>query len=284
MLKVLGNRSSLNSDITHSPTLSEPIQKTSDLDSRSLLNSRRSRAGGDGAIVVNSPTYERIMASGIDLFYESGFLATTIRAITGACGITAPAYYNHFESKEALLYSIISDAHSALEESLNQLDLRNAAPAEALQMLVKALVEFNLTWPKDARIANREYGFLQSPIRDEVMDHRRHVRALFESVLATPGIPRGLLPLNSTEAESLEVRLLAISIINLCIDASDWYRSEGPLSIEEVKDTCSHLALRMALVGTVSIAKSSEHFVADTPRQNSADGKLLFRRSRKRTK
>ena len=151
---------------------------------RTLLSAKRLRESEEGTVIVGSPALERVMASGIDLFYESGFLATTIRAITGACGLTAPAYYNHFESKEALLYTIISDANSVLEEALDKLDLKNATPEEALQMLVKALVEFNLTWPKDARIANREYGFLQPALRDQVIEHRRHVRSLFESVLA----------------------------------------------------------------------------------------------------
>jgi TetR/AcrR family transcriptional regulator, cholesterol catabolism regulator len=213
----------------------------------SYLNVRRIRGGPDGLVVVGSPALERVMAAGIDLFYESGFLATTIRAITGACGLTAPAYYNHFESKEALLYTIISDANSVLESQLEKLDLENVAPAEALQLLVKVLVEFNLTWPKDARIANREYGFLQPPLREEVIEHRRRVRSLFETVLAAPGLPRGLLPAGSPrETQSMEVRLLAISIINLCISSSDWFRSEGPLSVEAVCDTYCRLALRMA--------------------------------------
>jgi AcrR family transcriptional regulator len=213
----------------------------------SYLNVRRIRGGPDGLVVVGSPALERVMAAGIDLFYESGFLATTIRAITGACGLTAPAYYNHFESKEALLYTIISDANSVLEAQLEKLDLQNVEPAEALQMLVKVLVEFNLTWPKDARIANREYGFLQTSPREEVIEHRRRVRSLFEAVLASPGIPRGLLPANtSRETQAMEVRLLAISIINLCIASSDWFRSEGPLSVEAVCDTYCRLALRMA--------------------------------------
>jgi AcrR family transcriptional regulator len=234
---------------------------------------RPNRDATGGGVIGSSPALERVLAAGIDLFYESGFLATTIRAITGACGLTAPAYYNHFESKEALLYTIISDADSTLELQLDGLRLDGSDPSKELRLLVKTLVEFNLTRPKEARIANREYGFLQSPYRDEVVEHRRHVRSLFESVLASPGPPRGLLHLpRSKETDAMEVRLLAISIINLCIASSDWFRSEGPLSVDAVSETCCRLALRMALI------TEDENDDANASTVGAGKGLPLFRR------
>jgi AcrR family transcriptional regulator len=242
------------------------------------ISLRHARGGSDGVAVTSSPALERVLAAGTNLFYESGFLATTIRAITGACGLTAPAYYNHFDSKEALLYTIISDANSALEAQLDSLQLNNAEPAEALRRLVKTLVEFNLARPKDARIANREYGFLQPPFRDEVIEHRRHVRSLFESVLASPVLPRGLLHVpRSKETDAMEIRLLAIAIINLCIASSDWFRSEGPLSVEAVSETCCRLALRMAQISEAGSVDAATASIGNTSK-----GLPIFRRKLER--
>ncbi len=207
------------------------------------------RSDVNGLAIVDSPALDRVLTAGVDLFYQSGFLATTIRQITGRCGMTAPAFYNHFESKEALLHRIIGDANTLLEKRLEALDLARASSAQALKMLVKTLVEFNLSWPKDARIANREYAFLHAPLRDEVITHRRHVRALFESVLGAADVPQGLLDtVPSRRARAMETRLLAISVINMCITVPDWYHNEGPLSIEAVSDTSCRIALRMALL------------------------------------
>jgi hypothetical protein len=77
--------------------------------------------------------------------------------------------------------------------------------------LVHGLVTFNLNHPIEARIANREWVFLQPAVRDEV-----------------------------------EIRLLAMSILNLGIASSEWYRSDRPLRIPEVADAYCRLALRMA--------------------------------------
>jgi hypothetical protein len=50
------------------------------------------------------------------------------------------------------------------------------------------------------------------------------------------------------------VRFLAISIINLCIDSSDWYRTDGPLSMEDVTSACCRLVLRMTFEKTATLS------------------------------
>ena len=53
---------------------------------------------------MGSPARD-LTAAAVDLFYEQGAQATTVREITKACGLTAGALYNHFTSKEELLAS-----------------------------------------------------------------------------------------------------------------------------------------------------------------------------------
>lgn len=206
-----------------------------------------------GAVVLASvrsrytPAARKVVDAGVELFAQVGFLATTIRDLTRSCGITAPSFYNHFESKEALLYDIVSTANSALESQLDTLGLEALDPPEALVKLVHALVTFNLTHPKEARIANREWVFLQPSMREEVNTHRRRVRALFEQALQASPTERGLLAgAHEDVPDELEIRLLAMSILNLSIASSDWYRPDRPLTIPEVADAYCRLALRMA--------------------------------------
>jgi AcrR family transcriptional regulator len=204
-------------------------------------------AGDEAVGASRTAASERVLAAGTELFSSFGFLATTIRQLTASCGITAAAFYNHFESKEALLYTIISEADAKLDDYLDALHLDDDDPAGSLTVLVNALVTFNVTYPKEARIANREYAFLQTELRQEVVDHRRRVRMMFEHVLASEQTARGLVvPDTHPSPDELEIRLLAISIVNISIASSDWYRSGGELSIAEFADTHSRLALRMA--------------------------------------
>lgn len=206
--------------------------------SASRLDSARSRY---------TPAALRVIDAGVELFAEVGFLATTIRDLTRRCGLTAPSFYNHFESKEALLFDIVDMANSEVDRLLDALSVEALPPVVALHELVRALVTFNLTHPQEARIANREWVFLQSDVRQQVTAHRRRVRAMFERVLRTPETLRGLLDgMGGAGADELEPRLLAMSIINLSITSPEWYRPDGPLTIPQVADAYCRLAIRMA--------------------------------------
>ena len=194
-----------------------------------------------------TPAATRVLGAGIELFARIGFLATTVRDLTKLCGITAPSFYNHFGSKEGLLHDIVEAADAELESRLDAIDVDGLDPVEALSGLVRTLVIFNLTYPREARIANREWVFLQAEDHTDVLAHRRRVRALFERVLDAAPTKRGLLGGDKpSTAAHLETRLLAMSIINMGIDSSDWYRPDGPLTIEEVADSYCRLAQRMA--------------------------------------
>ncbi|MBI5494452.1 MAG: TetR/AcrR family transcriptional regulator [Deltaproteobacteria bacterium] len=52
-------------------------------------------------------TRERILDAALDLFAEKGFYGTTMRQIGAAAGITGGALYHHFDSKEAILLTLL---------------------------------------------------------------------------------------------------------------------------------------------------------------------------------
>ena len=60
----------------------------------------------------------RIAEAAIELFYNRGAPATSVRDITAACGLTSGALYNHFSSKEQLLYVLIRDIHLLADQGL----------------------------------------------------------------------------------------------------------------------------------------------------------------------
>ena len=66
-------------------------------------------------------TAELIRPSAIDLFFEHGYEATSLRAIAGEVGIQVGSLYNHLTSKESLLYSIMS---TIMEDLLREFDAR----------------------------------------------------------------------------------------------------------------------------------------------------------------
>ena len=58
-------------------------------------------------------TRERITREAVTIFSDKGYEATSVREIAEASGVTKPAVYYHFDSKESLCHHIVS---SGLEE------------------------------------------------------------------------------------------------------------------------------------------------------------------------
>jgi TetR/AcrR family transcriptional regulator len=66
----------------------------------------------------NGSVRERLLDAAIARFSTRGYAATSIREIVEAAGVTKPAVYYHFESKEGLYRAILGDVQARLEELL----------------------------------------------------------------------------------------------------------------------------------------------------------------------
>ncbi|MFZ5910357.1 MAG: TetR/AcrR family transcriptional regulator [Chloroflexota bacterium] len=81
---------------------------------------------------------------------ESGAPALSLRAIARELGITAPAIYNYFPDRDALVTALIIDAYTSFGDS--QIAARDAVPAENLTGRMKAIGlayrQWALTYPQ----------------------------------------------------------------------------------------------------------------------------------------
>src|SRR5688572_11629348 len=128
-------------------------------------------------------TSKRIVEAALDLFYERGFKATTMREIALACGLTAGALYNHFSSKDDLLSQIMTRVHVDLERTLEEATASADDPQEQLKAYCRAHALFHTQSIKEARVASREIGSLQNGALAEVVEARRRSTALLRKIL-----------------------------------------------------------------------------------------------------
>lgn len=63
---------------------------------------------------------ERIFATARTLLTKKGIEALSMRAVAKAAGISAPAIYRHYPSKDALVTAIVTEAHDQLQKGLWQ--------------------------------------------------------------------------------------------------------------------------------------------------------------------
>jgi len=194
-----------------------------------------------------SAAARRIMAAADELFFRQGATATTVREITAACDLTPGALYNHFSSKEELLFQLVMGRHlllaAALDDALHDAPLD---PAARLASSVRVFVRVH-TRPgaqQGARIANREYRTLGTARRAQVVAVRRALRDRVRDVLVD-GARQGTFSL-AGGSDSRSATLVASAIIDMCVHASEWLRPEGPLTLDTVEYRYVEMALRIA--------------------------------------
>lgn len=183
-------------------------------------------------------TSERIEDVALDLFYERGFKATTVREIAIACGLTPGALYNHFASKEKLLASVMIRLHGELLRALNEgLGKVGHDPRDELRALAYRHALFHTKFQKGARVASQEISSLLEPDRTEVIEERERGRRLVVDVLE-----RGR---RTGTFDIPDVMVVANEILTMGIAIANWYRSKGRLSPEELAEIHATLVLRM---------------------------------------
>jgi TetR/AcrR family transcriptional regulator, cholesterol catabolism regulator len=199
---------------------------------------------GDPLPIGGTAIQTRLAEAAIELFYERGALATTVRDITHACGLTPGALYNHFASKDQLLYLIVRDIHRQVDEQLGVL-LATAAhdPAAQLTAAVRFLVSHTAGFKKRSRVANREFTLLTGSRRQEVTALRRRLRDRFAEVILA-GAQQGQFNLLGGQ-EIGPATLHAATITTMCVRISEQTLRNYPLSIEDLQNRHAELALRM---------------------------------------
>lgn len=185
-------------------------------------------------------TADDIRRAALRLFARDGYDATSMREIAAAAGLKAGSLYNHFASKEEILWDLtkgaLMDLRSDIHEALSVLP-DDASPSQRLHSFVDAHVRFHAINSEKARLVNRQMPGLSRAHYREVVQ----LRHTFEEDLAEilrMGVTTG-------EFRLVDTRLTVYAILQMCIAVSTWYRKGGDLSVNEVCRSYVALADRM---------------------------------------
>jgi AcrR family transcriptional regulator len=119
---------------------------------------------------------DQILDIAIDLFYERGYHGTGMDEIGEAAGITGPAIYRHFKSKDDILSAALEHVASQMMGRVQEIAESTASPRERLGGLIDNLVSSILDKPALAELALYERRVFPDATRqgfDRI--HRLHV-------------------------------------------------------------------------------------------------------------
>lgn len=188
------------------------------------------------------------MTAALRLFDRSGYTGTTVRDIAGAAGLSPGALYNHFASKDDLLFAIIDGFHDLADDVISGA-LRSSSehPESQLESLVRAFTALHIAKGMHTRVADHDYIYLPAPQRASIVRRRRRIRAVFADVLRE-GERTGAFSFGELGGED-GVTAASMAILNMSVSVGEWFDAHGPRSAEDVADLHARLALRLARSG-----------------------------------
>lgn len=88
------------------------------------------------------PRRDQIVAAVLDLLATTPLERVTTRAIAEAVGVSQPALFRHFASREALLLAVVEAARGELEKAIAPLVARRSAPLDTCLALAEHLAGY----------------------------------------------------------------------------------------------------------------------------------------------
>jgi AcrR family transcriptional regulator len=180
-----------------------------------------------------SPAARRVLATSASLFYARGAVETSVRDLTRACGLTPGALYNHFASKDELLYTLIRHGHDRMSRRIDTaVQAVSADPIEGFRAFVHAYVSGHVEQPEFAQMVRREYLHLSPERYSEIVEARRGIRRQL-SALLTAGERSGCFSLIGGADGAVAQ---AMMVLDMCSRTSDWFdrtRESDPSAIAE---------------------------------------------------
>ncbi|WP_369131805.1 TetR/AcrR family transcriptional regulator [Modestobacter sp. I12A-02662] len=205
------------------------------------------RRSGAGAAARSSRPDEvvgrdKVLRTALQLFLQHGYAGTSMKAIANDLGVSAPALYWYFPSKEEIFASVIemavADFWSSVRDSLTDED-----PVGRLGQLVRAHVSWQLNQSDVARTfdVNMTMRQLASELPEDraraiVAIEREYVDEL-RSILAE-GDRRGLFRFD-------DLKVTAFAITTVCEYVHTWFNPAGSLTVDGVAAHYEALVLQM---------------------------------------
>jgi AcrR family transcriptional regulator len=178
---------------------------------------------------------EQIYSTARSLFSERGYPATTVRDIAREMNMQAGSLYAHIDSKEDVLWEIVSRAATQFLDAVEPIAASDRRSAEKLRDMVRAHVDVLAENLDDATVFLHEWKFLGSDRREAIALMRNRYESFYRQVVEE-GIRTG----EFTPADPKMAALLVLSAVNWM---PQWYSPSGPLSPQEVADTFVELIL-----------------------------------------
>ncbi|WP_242676888.1 TetR/AcrR family transcriptional regulator [Rhodococcus sp. ABRD24] len=159
-----------------------------------------------------------MLAAAAEYFADQGYHSAGMRGIADSVGIKGASLYNHFTSKEEILYAIaLKMTQVPVEEHLLVLD-EPGTPAERLTSLIDVHLRHLAVNRVEHLVSLRELSALNVEHREQVLEYRKYYQRRVRDVIAA-GIRAG-------EFDNADPLRAAVAVLDLMNGVSWWLRDD----------------------------------------------------------
>lgn len=197
-----------------------------------------------GSSVRGEATRAGILEQAARLFAEKGYEGTSLQDMAEALGLTRPAVYHYFSSKERVLATLVEETSVSTAETLQLVRVQDDVDASTkLRKATAALVRDRANAPERFRMLDRTESALPDDLADQHLKARRAVLTEMIAII-TEGITSG-------EFRDTDERLAALSVLGMCNWVAWWYK---PTTTREPPET---IAEKLADLAVAMLARPS---------------------------
>jgi TetR/AcrR family transcriptional regulator, cholesterol catabolism regulator len=184
---------------------------------------------------------QEILRTAARLFHQRGYDATSMNDVAAALKLSKGGLYHHFQSKDEILFNIMSDAMNITEDRVINVVRRVEGAQERLRTLIRLHIEVVLgAADREITVMLHENHPLPPALRRKINGRKKDYVHFVENLISDVQRQRGSSPVATPRAA-------AFALLGMINWIYQWYRPEGSLNGEAIVRQFTEIFFRGAV-------------------------------------
>jgi TetR/AcrR family transcriptional regulator, cholesterol catabolism regulator len=171
---------------------------------------------------------QEILRAAARLFQQQGYDATSMNDVAAAMKLSKGGLYHHFQSKDEILFHIMSDAMDITEERVINVARRVEGAEERLRTLIRLHIEVVISQEdREITVMLHENHPLPAAFRRKINGRKKDYVHFVENLI-------GDVQRQRNASSQISPRAAAFALLGMINWIYQWYKPDGPLTGEAI--------------------------------------------------